>query len=151
MTTGLWTFSLAFYARPGVAPACLRCQDEAGADVNLVLFLLWQAGAGVRFVAGEITVIDQDVRAWREQVVQPLRAVRRYLKDQGQDDLRDRVKATELRAEQLEQDTLSRHGRVATGAPVSEAASANLDAYAIMLGRTLPPAARAALVAALIP
>ena len=42
----LWAFSLQAYARPGAAPACLRCQDEAGADVNIVLFLLWHAARG---------------------------------------------------------------------------------------------------------
>jgi uncharacterized protein (TIGR02444 family) len=35
-----WRFSLDLYGRPGVAPACLALQDEAGADVNLVLYLL---------------------------------------------------------------------------------------------------------------
>jgi uncharacterized protein (TIGR02444 family) len=31
-----WEFSLAFYAEPGVAPACLAMQDLEGVDVNLV-------------------------------------------------------------------------------------------------------------------
>jgi len=38
-----WRFSLRFYSRPGVAAACLALQDEAGADVNLMLFLLFLA------------------------------------------------------------------------------------------------------------
>ena len=38
-----WQFSLAFYRQPGVADACIRLQEEAGVDVNLLLFLLWQA------------------------------------------------------------------------------------------------------------
>ncbi|HKS89918.1 MAG TPA: TIGR02444 family protein, partial [Stellaceae bacterium] len=36
-----WRFSLALYARPGVAEALIALQDRAGRDVNLMLFALW--------------------------------------------------------------------------------------------------------------
>ena len=36
-----WRFSLALYARPGVAEALIALQDRAGLDVNLILFGLW--------------------------------------------------------------------------------------------------------------
>ncbi len=42
----LWRFALDLYARAGVAPACLTLQDDAGADVTLVLYLLWCAMTG---------------------------------------------------------------------------------------------------------
>jgi uncharacterized protein (TIGR02444 family) len=48
MTEQLWDFSLRIYGLPGIAPACLRCQDDAGADVNMILLLLWTAKGGVR-------------------------------------------------------------------------------------------------------
>ena len=38
-----WRFSLRFYRVPKVADACIALQEEAGIDVNLLLFLLWQA------------------------------------------------------------------------------------------------------------
>ena len=38
---GFWGFSLRIYARQDVPQACLALQDEGGADVNLVLFLLY--------------------------------------------------------------------------------------------------------------
>ena len=38
---GFWRFSLAFYARPGVADALIALQDRAESEVNLVLFGLW--------------------------------------------------------------------------------------------------------------
>jgi uncharacterized protein (TIGR02444 family) len=143
----LWSFSLALYGRPGVAPACLRCQDEAGADVNLVLFLLWQARVGVRFAADEVAAIDRNVQPWRDQVVQPLRAVRPYLMGRDADGLRQTVKAAEQDAERLEQDALSRHARPIARAPTAEeAARGNLDAYEAALGRKLPPAAVTALL-----
>src|SRR5436305_5642034 len=114
MPATLWTFSLHFYALPGVAPACLRCQDEAGADVNLMLYLLWEARSGVRVAPAGIASIDAEVRDWREQVVQPLRSVRRYLKTVGEPfeeaaKLREAIKSAELDAERQEQETLSRH------------------------------------------
>ena len=145
----LWTFSLALYAQPEVAPACLRCQDEAGADVNLVLFLLWQAGAGARHTAASIAAIDRDVREWREQAVQPLRAVRRFLRGREQDRLRDLVEAAELEAERIEQDRLCHHARPGAAAAAPETAHANLQAYETVLGHILPPDAVATLLAAL--
>src|SRR4051794_40049185 len=36
-----WRFSLALYARPGVADALIALQDRAGLDVNVILFGLW--------------------------------------------------------------------------------------------------------------
>ncbi len=54
MEKPFWTFSLEFYGLPDVAPACLRCQDEAGADVNLILFVLWRAASGVRVAEAEL-------------------------------------------------------------------------------------------------
>jgi len=38
---GLWRFSVAFYARPGISGALIALQDRAGVDVNLMLFALW--------------------------------------------------------------------------------------------------------------
>ncbi len=156
MPVTLWTFSLHFYALPGVAPACLRCQDEAGADVNLMLYLLWEARSGIRVAPAEIESIDAVVRDWREQVVQPLRSVRRYLKTVSEPfeeaaKLREAIKSAELEAERQEQETLSRHAPIVspeTRLPRDEAARANLAAYAAVIGCTLPEDAVAALLAA---
>ena len=38
-----WRFSLRFYRLPKAADACIELQEEAGVDVNLLLFLLWHA------------------------------------------------------------------------------------------------------------
>lgn len=145
MDTPFWDFSLRFYGLPGVAPACLRCQDEAGADVNLVLFLLWRAASGVRLAEAEIASAEALVRPWRDQVVRPMRAVRRALKTAPFDDsggLRAQVKAAELDAERLQQAALSRHAlrtghRPAPPADPCAAARANLAAYAAVTGRPL--------------
>jgi uncharacterized protein (TIGR02444 family) len=149
MTDRLWAWSLAFYARPGVADACLHCQDAAGADVNVILFLLWQGSDGVCLTPAEIGAADAAVDPWRAQVVQPLRAVHRYLKAAAPDGpLRAAVKAAELAAERDAQGILATHARPPTGAPQADAAARNLDAYGAATGCCLPPGATATLLAA---
>ena len=148
MDSQFWDFSLAIYARPGAAAACLQCQDEAEADVNLVLFLLWRAAAGYRLAENEIASLDEQVAPWRERIVKPLRAIRRELKFSNLDKsgaFRERIKAAELEAERIEQEALScavaREARPERVYPPLVAACANLRAYAIVLGRPLPEVA----------
>jgi len=109
-----WDFSLAVYRRPGVAEACLRLQDEAGVDVNLLLYFCWLAT--VRAAAMDEAAVRQAVartEAWREDVVRPLRALRRRMKDgiegmpsESAEALRAEVKRIELQSERLQQDML---------------------------------------------
>jgi uncharacterized protein (TIGR02444 family) len=144
MKETLWSFSLRVYALPGVAPACLRCQDDAGADVNVILFLLWQAVAGRDLTDAEIRTIDGAVSSWRVTVVQSLRQVRRQLKDLTLDQtgvFRNRVKALELEAERLEQETLeAMAGTLPSYEPSDSytAAVANVGRYEQYLGKPLP-------------
>jgi uncharacterized protein (TIGR02444 family) len=152
---GFWDFSLRFYALPGVAPACLRCQDEAGADVNVVLFLLWKAASGQRVGEDGVRAAEEASVAWRAQVVKPLRAVRRGLKEAAlaavdrDGRFRPQMQALELEAERLQQETLARltipHAE-AYGAP--NIAAANLVAYERATGLNLPPDAVSALLVA---
>ncbi len=111
--TSFWTFSLKFYSRPEVANVCLDLQDRFGADVNIVLYGLWQASRGRRLSDGDVRAVIERVGAWQANVVRPLRTVRRFLKisapawpSQDIDLLRQRVKAEELQAEHLQQITM---------------------------------------------
>ena len=103
-----WDHSLELYSRPGVAESCLRLQDRLGLDINLLLYACWTAAEGAgRPSSGDWRRLVDETAAWREQVVEPLRAVRRFLKDPpavpGSAGLRERVKALELEAEHAEQ------------------------------------------------
>lgn len=144
-----WRFSLSLYADAEVAEACLRLQDEAGADVNLVLFLLWRASQRRSVAAGEIKSLDDALAQWRQEVVVPLRGVRRWLKHHADpversaaDKLREQVKRIELESERLQQEAVAALAkRAAPGAPAlspQSAAQASLAAYEAVRGRTLP-------------
>jgi len=148
----LWRFSLALYRRPGVADACLTLQDRCGADVNLLLFLLWLAASRCRLAPAQLTEIDATVREWRNNVVVPLRRLRRALKHDAPlvapavaERFRSRIKTMELKAERLQQEAsyaLARSlKRGAADTSPDAAARANVAAYQHFLRQAFPPAA----------
>jgi uncharacterized protein (TIGR02444 family) len=105
-----WNFSLAFYGRPGVSPACLELQDRHGRDVNLVLYACWIGLSG----RGRLTQADVARAAatndpWRRAVIENLRAARRAIKEQAADapPFYAAVKAVELEAERVAQQRLA--------------------------------------------
>ena len=108
-----WRFSLGFYRQPGVAEACITLQEESGADVNLLLFLLWHAAQQRRLSGQEIERLEREIGAWRDRAVIPLRAIRRALKSPpglveagAAEAFRTRIKAIELEAERLQQEAM---------------------------------------------
>jgi uncharacterized protein (TIGR02444 family) len=109
-----WDFSLAVYRRAGVADACIRLQDEAGVDVNLLLFVCWLATVRDRALdEAEVRDLVARTEGWRDRVVRPLRAVRRWMKGREAGlppdavaSLRSEVKRVELESERLQQDML---------------------------------------------
>ena len=99
----LWRFSLALYARPGVADALLALQDRAGRNVDLMLFLLWLGAArGRRIKRGELAAAEAAIAPVGAQVVGPVRRLRRALKAAAEPDLqvlRRRLATLEVAAE----------------------------------------------------
>ena len=140
-----WRFSLGFYRRAGVADACIALQEEAGVDVNLLLFLLWHATSQRQLSAAEVSALEKKVAPWRNTAVIPLRTVRRALKSPDlvnetalvpaatAELFRTRIKAVELEAERLQQEAMYERVRaclLGEAAPsVAEAARANVAAY----------------------
>ncbi|WP_200911749.1 TIGR02444 family protein [Mesorhizobium sp. 1M-11] len=111
----LWAFMLGVYARPDVAPACLRLQDAHGLDIPLMLAVLYGGVCGRVPDPEQIRAFDENCRVWRETAIRPLREVRRAMKSHdwlaSQPRallLRERVKAAELEAERVEADVLER-------------------------------------------
>jgi uncharacterized protein (TIGR02444 family) len=129
-----WRFSLAFYARPGVAEALIALQDRAGCDVNLVLLALWRGAAcGHRLDHAELSAAEAAVRPLRRDVIEPLRRLRRGLKTQSDPDiqvLRRCIGALELAAERRAQSRLAATiAEPRGGGDRNAAARANLALY----------------------
>ncbi|MFO0988317.1 MAG: TIGR02444 family protein [Alphaproteobacteria bacterium] len=106
-----WDFSIALYAKPGVAPACLDLQERHGLDVNALLFCVWLGESGRGPAPREALAAAFDaVAGWHEAVVRTLRPLRRQLKsgfapiEAGLvQALRARLQKVEIDAEHVEQ------------------------------------------------
>jgi uncharacterized protein (TIGR02444 family) len=154
-----WRFSLAFYRAPGVGEACIALQDGAGVDVNLLLFLLWNATLNRALSATDVEDLERQVGAWRQAAVVPLRDIRRALKSPPPviepgtaEAFRTKIKAIELEAERLQQEALYRLsqsrelGHVVGSA--LDAARANVSAYQDLCAQPFPAASVEVLLAA---
>lgn len=133
----LWNFALKFYGSPGVQQACLALQDEGGADVPLVIFLVFAAMHGRSLDVEDLRRIEDAIGPWRRDVVQTLRHARRALRTAPGADaqrLREKVKAAELEAERQELVTLAGFmPEAAAETPdVARCARASLTAYAAL-------------------
>lgn len=115
-----WRFSLALYARPGVAGALIAIQDRADRDVNLILFGLWLgASRGRLLAADDLAAAEAAVAPIAGAAVAPLRRLRRHLKGSGEPDLealRRRIAGLEIAAERRVQYRLAAYFRAASGA-----------------------------------
>jgi uncharacterized protein (TIGR02444 family) len=146
-----WRFSLGFYRQPGVSEACIALQDEAGVDVNILLFLLWNATLGRTLENGAVAELERKIGPLRDATVIPLRTLRRALRTPpaavepgAAEAFRTHVKRVELEAERLQQQTMYELAvRMTFGAASApgEAARQNIAAYQAMCPRAFPPAA----------
>jgi uncharacterized protein (TIGR02444 family) len=138
--SALWRFALAFYRRPGVDDACLQLQDETGADVNVLLYLLFLAAQGRGVRAEDVSRIVEHVAVWRDAVVVPLRELRRKLNQPlgaftvaVTAEFRNEVKRTELAAERIQLEALERLIAPDASPPAAidrlDVARSNLAAY----------------------
>ncbi len=152
-----WDFSLQLYARPGVAEASLVLQERFDADVNMLFFVLWAAESHRTLSVVDIGELIALVQPWRDEVVRPLRAARRFLKTttwktSETDSLRKRIQGQELDAERLQQLFLeARLDPFAVCASVGcdDCAAQNLKNYATSINAEFPDAQVSVLLSAL--
>lgn len=140
-----WSYSLATYARDEVEGLCLRLQDDHGFDVNVLLICLWVAETDRAVLqSGEIAALRAATAAWMADIVEPLRRIRRRLKDplpyqltqDVSEPCRSIVKTAELEGERIEQLLLVRtlrRDRPPEKGSAKEAAVESLAAYAALL------------------
>jgi uncharacterized protein (TIGR02444 family) len=77
----LWDYASRLYAKENVRDVCLDLQDRHGLDVNILLFCCWNAASGRgQFTEDELTNGLERVADWRDNVIVPLRELRKYLK-----------------------------------------------------------------------
>ena len=142
-----------FYAVPGVAQACIDLQDQAGVDVNILFFLLWNATQSRALDNAEVAELERDIGAWRDMAVVPLRNVRRALKIAAAGDgaaTRRKASAPASRPSSSKPNGCSRRRCTASRNPAGsasqapskiEAARASVEAYQAVL-RPFPAEAR---------
>jgi uncharacterized protein (TIGR02444 family) len=108
--TSLWDFAVELYGAPSVGEACLALQDRHGCDVNVILFAAWMGAVrGDKLSQPDMAEAIACVQSWRDEIVRPLRLIRRRLKSgpppapyQTTEELRTRIKAVELESERIE-------------------------------------------------
>ncbi len=110
-----WDFSLRIYQAAEVAMTCLSLQNKHHLDVNLVLFCLWYGTDYGPMPAPLLERAYKHSASWKENVVQPLRNTRSWMKSNASGEfaegaefetLRQRIKTVELDAEKIQQQAL---------------------------------------------
>lgn len=111
-----WNFAVTRYGEPGQAQQLLKLQDEQGLDVVLHLFRQYaQERLGRRLDAQALAEAEAALAPWRAQVIAPMRALRRVLKETGRfapvsgseaAALRKQLAEAELQAERAQMDAL---------------------------------------------
>jgi uncharacterized protein (TIGR02444 family) len=116
-----WEYSLVAYRRAEVAETCLELQDSFGLDVNFLLYAGWLCSIGFRVTEAHLLELEEQVAYWRATVVQPLRTLRRQLPVVGPgEEVREEIKAVELKAERVQQNLMVRYMENADSLPLSE-------------------------------
>ncbi|MEI9902601.1 MAG: TIGR02444 family protein [Asticcacaulis sp.] len=125
---------MAVYGDAEVAALCLDLQDTHGQCVPLMLWAAWCPRAGLRIGSDAARQASGMARAWSDEVIAPLRGVRRRLKaalnagdDEARLPLRQAVKAAELQAEKALMAQLEALAPGGMPVPVSNLAAARLD------------------------
>lgn len=108
--TPFWSYSVTTYGQDAVAGECLTLQDRFGLDVNIVLLCCWLGSRGTALDHAQTTHVIEFTDAWASSVIAPLRAIRRRLKQDIQDEIiatfRAEIAALELAAEKIQQTRL---------------------------------------------
>jgi len=121
MSNPLWDYSLTIYRLDEVATSCIALQDTCDIDVNLLLYAAWLAHRQRCLSDDHLAALEARVREWREEVVKPLRGLRRQLRAHtSAANVCDELKSLELRAEREQQDRMYAFHQRAPGLPHSD-------------------------------
>lgn len=133
----LWDYSVTVYGRDGVAPICIELQDTYTMDVNLLLYAAWLAHLGRRLSRPHLSEVEARVAQWRDQVIAPLRSLRRQLRTfPPAHEIREGIKALELDAEQQQQAMMHAYYQQAAELAVADPP---LEDNLVMVARSASP------------
>lgn len=107
----LWEFALSLYEVEGVKQACLSIQARYGLSISLLLGAVWAGANGYgRLGATELETAIRRGMEWHREIIEPMRALRRRLRqhppqglERRTEKLRHRLLVQELEAERIEQ------------------------------------------------
>ena len=146
MTSSFWDWSLEHYQQKAVSSTLLKLQDDAGLNVNLLLWCLWCARDYEQIPELVLRKAHDLTSRWSADLAISLRQVRRALKSppkQADADkakaLREVIKKAELSAEEIEQlmlENLAEENLKPVGDTVGyeQRARRNLVSYATLAG-----------------
>ncbi|WP_199610352.1 TIGR02444 family protein [Flocculibacter collagenilyticus] len=111
-TEELWVFSLLIYSKANVKEICLYWQDKFGANVNIMLLLLWCDAQQVTLTEQHIKRLQKVIAHWNENYTTRLRALRisaaaEKLPKAAADKIKKSLLSAELELERVEQAMLT--------------------------------------------
>ncbi len=155
----IWDFVLNYYGRKGVSEALIGLQDSYAIDVNMLLFLVWMAAQRRSLGADDVQRVSEASHAWQRNVVVPIRAVRRLLKENAPlvssetaAAFRKKVQAVELEGEQAQLNAMAAMAATLTPRRASSSETAvlqSLEAFQHVIAKNFPAGAIDTLVTAL--
>ena len=106
--SSLWDFAVGIYQHTPIKSACLQLQDTAGADVCVLLTVVWLGKNGRQLTLAEIALLVSTVEIWQQKMTLPLRQLRKEIKQfidhepsLSAEPIYQQIKATELEAERV--------------------------------------------------
>ena len=104
----LWDFAVDFYQHAPIKTACLTLQDEAAADVCVLLAVVWLGKKGKQLTGAETALLVSTIEVWQQKMTLPLRQLRKQIKSFIEADysldaepIYQQIKAAELQAERV--------------------------------------------------
>ncbi|MBT5292108.1 MAG: TIGR02444 family protein [Cellvibrionales bacterium] len=139
----LWDFAVGIYQHAPIKSACLRLQDTAGADVCVLLAVVWLGKNGRQLTLAEIALLVSTVETWQQKMTLPLRRlrkeVRQFIDNEPSLDaepIYQQIKAAEMEAErvtlqqlQVFTDTQHWHSGLAVKTDNAAVVMANISLY----------------------
>ncbi len=96
----LWIYAVKQYKSPACAQFLLEAQNEQNLDINILLFIGWLASQ--QRCLKKPMLVQAHAHQWQQNVIIPLRDIRKHAKSMESEELYPRLLKLELAAEMQE-------------------------------------------------